>query len=86
MLAAKGRLRLEITPAATRHKALEQGIREVPLSGAISLAAAQLAGFHGDPADRMIVATALSLGAMLVTADESILTWKGPLGRLDARR
>lgn len=86
MLAAKGRLRLEITPAATRHKALEQGIREVPLSGTIGIAAAQLAAFHGDPADRMIVATALSLGATLVTADESILSWKGMLRRFDARR
>jgi len=42
--------------------------------------------FHGDPADRMIVATALSEGTRIITADDSILGWGGPLGRYDARR
>ncbi|MFM7623015.1 MAG: hypothetical protein ACKO57_08605 [Alphaproteobacteria bacterium] len=31
--------------------------------------------FHGDPADRIIVATARILGASLVTSDEKILTY-----------
>ena len=40
--------------------------------------------FHADPADRIIVATALG-GHRLVTADERILAWSGNLDRLDAR-
>lgn len=46
-----------------------------PLSTDISLRAASLPGFHGDPADRMIVASALELGQPLVTADRAIQQW-----------
>jgi PIN domain nuclease of toxin-antitoxin system len=34
--------------------------------------ASSLAGFHGDPADRLIVATALEAGSALVTRDGAI--------------
>jgi PIN domain nuclease of toxin-antitoxin system len=45
----------------------------------VSLQVAQLAGslgdqMHGDPADRLIAATALILGGTLITADEKLLT------------
>lgn len=86
MLTQKRRLRLEMDPGALRRQVLEQGVREIPLSGAVGIAAAQLARFHPDPADRMIVATALSVGATLVTADDAILNWSGPLRTHDARR
>lgn len=39
--------------------------------------------FHADPADRLIVSTALD-GHRLVTADQRILDWPGPLSRLRA--
>ena len=38
---------------------------------------------HGDPADRLIVATALE-GYQLVTADHRLLQWPGNLSRLRA--
>ena len=38
-----------------------------------------------DPADRLIVATALTLGASLATSDARLLAWKGSLARIDAR-
>jgi PIN domain nuclease of toxin-antitoxin system len=34
-----------------------------------------LADFHGDPADRLIVATAIVLGVPLITADAKIIEW-----------
>lgn len=37
--------------------------------------------FHGDPADRIIVATARCFGATLLTRDQKILTW-GNLGHI----
>jgi PIN domain nuclease of toxin-antitoxin system len=50
----------------------------VPLSAAIAVESVRLPGFpHADPADRIIVATALSLGARLVTKDEKLLRF-GP--------
>lgn len=86
MLVEKGRMELALSPTAMRQKVLEQGILEVSLSGAIAIAAAQLADFHGDPADRFIVASALAEGAALLTADAPILRWTGILERRDARR
>ena len=48
----------------------------VPLSMAIAVESVRLPGFpHADPADRIIVATALSLGARLVTKDEKLLQY-----------
>jgi len=41
---------------------------EIPLQGSTALRAGRLRAFPGDPADRMIVATALEYPATLVTA------------------
>jgi PIN domain nuclease of toxin-antitoxin system len=57
----------------------------VPRLGEIGIAAAQLQDLHGDPADRIILATALHHRATLVTADQRLLAWTGPLERHDAR-
>ena len=45
----------------------------VPVSNSIALKSVQLPGIlHNDPADRIIIATAFSMGAVLVTKDEKI--------------
>jgi PIN domain nuclease of toxin-antitoxin system len=46
-----------------------------PLTAEISLTSCRLPAFHGDPADRMIVATAITMGLPLITADETIIGW-----------
>jgi PIN domain nuclease of toxin-antitoxin system len=75
MLVEKGRLDLD--PGATRNAAIRAGIREIPLNGAIAIRAATLANFHGDPADRFIVATSIAEQVPLMTADVLILRWRG---------
>jgi PIN domain nuclease of toxin-antitoxin system len=82
---SKGKFRLTRTISDWRADVLRFGIREVPVDGAIGIAANELEELHNDPADRLIVATALSLDASLVTADTKLLAWKGPLGCIDAR-
>ena len=84
MLEKKGRLYLQQHPAAWRRDLLTMGLQEIPLDSAIGVAAAGLEGFHADPADRMIVATALRAGATLLTADERIFGWQSDLSRADA--
>ena len=64
---------------------LKEGLIEIPVDGDIGIRANALPDFHSDPADRIIVATAMS-GHRLVTADERILSWDGSLARLDARQ
>lgn len=85
MLAEKGRIDLPGGAATWRRLALRQGLSEIPVDGEIGARGAALAGLPGDPADRIIVATAME-GHQLVTADRRILDWPGPLRRLDASR
>ena len=48
-------------------------LRFVPVTNQIAVRSVNLPNdLHGDPADRMIIATALFLGASLVTKDERI--------------
>ena len=86
MLQRKGRLELDVGLGEWRAELLRMGVVEVPVSGRIGILAAQLENFHGDPADRMIVATARSAGAPLLTADERILDWAPRRSCRDARR
>ncbi len=85
MLAAKGRMSLPDDVGSWRRQNLRQGLTEIPVDGEIGARAGSLAGLRGDPADRIIVATAMD-GHRLVTADQRILDWDGPLRRLDARQ
>ncbi len=85
MLRDKDRLDFPEDVAAWRRELLGQGVAEIPVDGDIGIRANELAGFHADPADRIIVATAMN-GHQLVTADRRILDWTGELRRLDAAR
>ena len=85
MLRAKDRLDSPQDVTAWRRELMGQGLIEIPVDGDIGIRANSLADFHADPADRIIVATALG-GHQLVTADERILAWGGTLDRLDARQ
>ena len=62
------------------------GLIELPVTADIATQAGLLRNLHGDPADRIIVATALADGHELATADRRILAWTGPLRRLPAGR
>lgn len=84
MLAMRGRINLAYPPGEWRQTALRLGIGEIPLTGDIGIRAAELDGLPGDPADRMITATAMAQGATLITADSRILEWAGELARHDA--
>ena len=83
MLAARGRIAFPVDADAWRRENLGQGVIEIPLDGAIAVRAGLLPDMHGDPADRIIIATALE-GHRLVTGDRRILDWPGSLHRLDA--
>ncbi|GAA5014970.1 type II toxin-antitoxin system VapC family toxin [Acinetobacter puyangensis] len=58
----------------TRKALLAQGLIELPMTGEIGILANEL-NMHGDPADRIILATASKHQAILVTADENILSF-----------
>ena len=85
MLIHKGRFALEMGLSDWRRSTLDEGLVEVQVDGEIGLTAGLLPHQHGDPADRLIVATAIRSGATLLTADELVLRWNEPFNRQDAR-
>ena len=87
MLVSKGRLTLVQEIGEWLRIAISMpGIRMAPLSIDVSVASTRLPGtFHSDPADRIIVATARHLGAILVTEDKLILDY-GKAGHVKSHR
>ena len=85
MLSSKGRIELSQDTLSLRKKLNLSGLIEVPVDGEVGIYAAGLDKFHGDPADRIITASACLTGLALLTADQKILEWKGKCARLDAR-
>ena len=85
MLVRSGRLGLAMAVAEWHRRTLDLGIIEAPVTGQIGILAGELDGSPGDPADRIITATALLQGHTLLTADQRILGWSGAVLRLDAR-
>jgi len=88
MLVARNRLTFASDIRTWLDQALNQpGITLAPLIPAIAVDSVRLPGtIHGDPADRIIVATARYLRATLVTADAKLLTYgrSGHVAVLDA--
>ena len=77
MLVAKGRIRLSKDCLSWVNEALRApGLALIPLTPEIAVESSRLPGaFHGDPADRILVATARREGAILLTRDEKILAY-----------
>ncbi len=86
MLVAKGRLEMQMSVALWRQSLIENGLQEIALNGNIAIQSALLTNFHGDPADRIIVATAIESTLTLCTADQQILSWEQNLLRCDTRK
>ena len=90
MLVSKGRLVLEFPVRDWLEKAVAvRGLLVVPINPAIAADSASLPGeFHGDPADRLLVATARHLPATLVTLDGAILEYSklGWVATLDPKK
>ena len=75
MLVVRGRISLDRDARTWVQQALAgAGIEELAPSALVAVAAAELdrQAFPGDPADRLIYATARSLGATLITRDVAI--------------
>ncbi|WP_268248194.1 type II toxin-antitoxin system VapC family toxin [Paludibacterium paludis] len=87
MLVSKGRLSLDRDVGEWLQLALSiSGIRIAPLSPDVAVASTRLPWeCHPDPADRIIVATARHLGAVLVTEDLLLLGYAGQ-GHFQARQ
>ena len=79
MLVERRRIEIDRGPRQWLDDALsDERFHVVPINPEIAARSATLgAHFHGDPADRLIVATAMIEQVPLVTADEKIRDWAG---------
>jgi len=77
MLAARGQIVLTQDPLDwVRASVARAGVAVEPLTPELLVASTRLPGdLHGDPTDRFIVATARSLGAVLVTRDRQLVAY-----------
>ena len=71
MLQEKGRVALLVDVSSWREGLIRDGLVEIPINGEIAIRANQLPGFHSDPADRLIAATALLGDHTLITSRPS---------------
>ena len=89
MLVSKGRLELGRSAREWAHLVLASGqVRIAEISALTALTAGELPKvIHGDPADRLVIATAVALDCPLITADRKILDYAaaGHLQAIDAR-
>jgi len=89
MLEARGRIALTRPLEEWVHAALRApGVRLLPLEPEIAVESTRLPGTpHGDPADRILMASARVVGGRLATCDGGILRYaaEGHLLVLDAR-
>ena len=72
-----GRIDLGCHPAVWRRERLRSGLLEIPFGGEVAVESVLLmnTGFHRDPADQLLVATAMLAGMRLATTDEKIIGW-----------
>jgi PIN domain nuclease of toxin-antitoxin system len=77
MMVARGRIEIKMTSEQWLDYAIRKtGLRVLELTPKVAVESCELPGdFHGDPADRIIVATARVNRATLVTKDQKILKY-----------
>lgn len=82
MLLRAGRIQASTTPEHFIDNLFQlPGVREAPVTYGIARVAGELPeGLHGDPADRIIIATASVFGVPLVTRDRRILNFAAAHG------
>ena len=71
------RIDLGCHPATWRRERLMSGLLEIPIDGELAVESVLLmnSAFHRDPADQLIVATAMRTGMELATFDSAVQDW-----------
>lgn len=77
-----GRTDFDADAHLLRRGLLDNGFFELPVSSAHAAAVQDLPSIHRDPFDRMLIAQAATEGLLLLTGDEAILRYPGPVRRV----
>jgi PIN domain nuclease of toxin-antitoxin system len=77
--AGLGRADFNLDAAVFRRALLDSGYLELPITGAHAAAVGRLPDLHRDPFDRILIAQAIVEGVTLLTADQAVLSYPGPI-------
>lgn len=77
--AALGRSDFSVDAAVFRRELLDNGYEELSITGAHAVVVATLPDLHRDPFDRILIAQATSEGVTLITADQAVIQYPGPI-------
>ncbi|MDR9468543.1 type II toxin-antitoxin system VapC family toxin [Marinospirillum sp.] len=71
-----------VDPHLLRRGLVENGYLELPINSQHTLAVSHLPPVHKDPFDRILIAQAESEGFLLLTADEQVARYPGPIKKI----
>lgn len=74
-----GRPDFRVEPALLRRTLLDGGWQELTIEAHHALAVATLPPLHRDPFDRLLLAQATADGLLLITADQQLALYPGPV-------
>lgn len=77
-----GRPDFRVDPHLLRRGLSDNGYLELPISSLHTLAVSHLPDIHKDPFDRILVSQAESEGFLLLTADELVARYPGPIRKV----
>ncbi len=73
---------LQVDPHLLRRGLVDNGYLELPITSLHTLNVAHLPSLHKDPFDRILVAQAEAEGFLLLTADEWVAQYAGPIRKV----
>ena len=76
---ALGRPDVRVEPAVLRRALLDGGWQELTIQAQHALAVAALPPLHRDPFDRLLLGQASAEGMLLITADQQLAAYPGPV-------
>lgn len=77
--ASLGRPPFDLDAGVFRRELLEAGYDELAITGAHAAAVVALPDLHRDPFDRILIAQAIVEGITLLSADQTVLAYPGPI-------
>ena len=80
--ASLGRDDFRVEPRILRRALLDHGYTELPITSEHAVHVEGLASLHKDPFDRILLAQALVEGITLLTADELLAQYPGPVRKV----
>jgi PIN domain nuclease of toxin-antitoxin system len=79
---AQGRAEFLVDPHLFRRALLDNGYIEIAITSEHTAGVANLPGHHKDPFDRLLIAQATVEGMMLLTNDEAMAKYPGPIQKV----